>query len=68
VASPLSRVLKQILAILAVVIYKNIDTSIRSLILNFVTNKVLNKFILFRPFISPLCRKAFKGYIDLIIN
>jgi hypothetical protein len=32
-----------------------------------ITDKVPNKLILFRPFISPLCRKAPKAYIDLII-
>jgi hypothetical protein len=42
--------------------------SIRALELALAANKLLNKFILFRPLIGPLCRKAPKGYIDLIIN
>jgi hypothetical protein len=33
-----------------------------------VTNKVLDEFILFRPFMGPLYRKAPKGYINAIIN
>jgi hypothetical protein len=50
------------------VIYKSMVISIRSLELALATNKLLNKSILFRPLICPLCRKAPKGYIDLIIN
>jgi hypothetical protein len=38
------------------------------IILALVTNKVLDKFILFRPLIGTLCQKVPKVYIDLIIN
>jgi hypothetical protein len=32
------------------------------------TNTLLDKYILFRPLIGTLCRKALKVHIDLIIN
>ena len=64
-ASPFTRVLKTDPTL---VIYKSMVISIRSLELALATNKLLNKSILFRPLICPLCRKAPKGYIDLIIN
>jgi hypothetical protein len=50
--------LKQILVILAIVIYKILKTSPYN----------LDTFILFRPLISTLCQKALKVYIGLIIN
>jgi hypothetical protein len=46
--------LKQALAILALVIYKSTVISVRTLELALATNTLLDKFILFRPFISPL--------------
>jgi hypothetical protein len=63
-AFPFTRVLKTDPTL---VIYKSMVISIRSLELALATNKLLNKSILFRRLIRPLCRKAPKGYIDLII-
>jgi hypothetical protein len=50
------------------VIYKIAVIAVKSLELALATNKVLNKFILFMPFIGPLCQKEPTGYIDPIIN
>jgi len=60
--------MKQILVILALVIYKATVVSIRSLKSVPVTNKVLNKCILFKCFIDPPLPKALKGYTNPIIN
>ena len=62
------RILKTDPNYLALVIYKGTVISIRSLELALITNKVLNKFILFQYFINPLSQKALKGCINLIGN
>jgi hypothetical protein len=64
-ASPFTRILKTAPIL---VIYKSTVISIRSLELVLATNKALDKFIVFRPLISPLYQKAPKRYIDPIIN